>query len=135
MSLRPQERHPSRIISKTNNFLFYHFLDATALPTNIIPDDEWNDEWDGATHFHGPIEGENWVLFVLTHYVPETDTYHLLYMSRSDYFDNEKDHYTYGDGVTVIIPRGKTREQLLEKEMNMELETLAPVIQLIKSLD
>ena len=139
MGMRPAERHPSRIISKENNFLFHHFLDATASPIGDIPKDEWGIGWDGATHFHGPIEGENWVLYVLTHYVPETDTYHLLYMSRSDYFDNEKDNYTYGDGLTVIIDRGKTQEELSEakyqKLMDEDLERIAPVIQLIKSID
>ena len=135
MGMRPAERHPSRIISKENNLLFYHFLDATALPVEGVPDNKWDNEWDGVTHMHGPIEGENWVLYALTHYVPETDSYHLIYMSRSDYFDSEKDNYTYGDGLTVLIPRGKTREELLEKEMNKDLDHLAPVIQLIKSLD
>lgn len=139
MSLRPQERHPSRIISKERNFLFHHLLDATAIPIDprqVRP----NGEWDGATHCHD-VEGANWVMFVLTHHVEETDTYHLLYMSRSDYFDDETKNYTYGDGLTVLIDRGKTEEELLQasakyqEQMDNDLERLAPVIQLIKSLD
>jgi hypothetical protein len=135
MGMRPAERHPSRIISKENNFLFHHFLDATALPVEGVPDNKWDNDWDGVTHMHGPIEGENWVLYVLTHYVPETDTYHLLYMSRSDYIDIDTDN----DGLTVIIDRGKTQEELSEakyqKLMDEDLERIAPVIQLIKSID
>ena len=72
------------------------------------------------------ITGSNFVLYILTHYVEEIDTYYLLQITKST-FNPPKDDPTYG--VTTLLPRGKTSEELRARE-ELSDENLAEVINL-----
>jgi len=125
MGIRPGERHPSRAINKENNWLGTLLLDSTAYR---IPNDPDMPDLEGATHSH-VIEGENFVVMILTHYNEDTETYLLLSIDRSE--------YNVGDesGLTKLLARGKTREQLDEqnaREVEPSDEHMAQIISMFK---
>lgn len=138
MGLRPGEQHPSRAVTAANNYLGKLALDASARP--IDHDDEgWATDVDGATHCHTIEGGNKFVLQVLTHYVELTDTYYLLEVCKSELLsDKDLETYIPGQGITVLLKRGKTKEELDKQNANAEEpsdEHMAQVLSMFKELN
>jgi hypothetical protein len=128
MGIRPGERHPARAINKDNNWLGTLLLDSTAYR---IPNDPDMPDLEGATHSH-VIEGENFVVMVLTHYNEDTETYMLLSVDKSEYGSSD------ASGLTTVLARGKTREQLDDqnaREVEPSDEHMAQVIAMFKEMN
>lgn len=134
MGIRPGERHPARALTQASNFLGKLLLDATALeigtPNQLDIDAGMWENMDGVTHFHH-IEGEQFVVDIMTHYVPETETYYLLEIVKAGYGDLN----TSAPKPEFILSRGKTQEQL-EAQISPEPsdEHIASVINLFDEL-
>jgi hypothetical protein len=138
MGLRPIERHPSRIISKDTNFLFFTMLQASKIPVDEVAkcgEPEMQDfDWDGVTHVH-ELETEESLIQIRTHYDEANDRYCLLDFTISALFSLD-DEFPENpeDTVITVVSRGKTSEELQLRD-ELTDDNLAEVINIFKEMN
>lgn len=134
MGLRPIERHPSRIINRGNNSLFFDILEHTKTPVEEADKEPCDcceapdpNDWDGVTHLHLLTSEPDVFLQIRTHYNEEQEQYSLLdFIIVSGPGDEPTD-------LKVIVKRGETSEQIKERMGEQEEpsdEHMATVINL-----
>ena len=138
MGLRPIERHPSRIINKDNNFLFFTMLQASKRPvseaTPCGDPDEWAFDWEGVSHFH-ELETEESLIQIRTYYDEENDRYCVIDFVIARLFGlNDPEPQPGEETVITVIKRGKTSEELRLRE-ELSDDSIAAVIDLFKEMN
>jgi len=139
MGLRPIEKHPSRIISKDNNFLFFTMLQASKITIEEVTE-RWIGcemqafDWDGVTHVH-VLETEESLIQIRTHYDKPNDRYCILDFTISEllYLDDEPPENPE-DNVITVVSRGKTSEELQLRD-ELTDDNLAEVINIFKEMN